>query len=85
MKLSARLQKDFWAELKEDQPDLVKLNVIGSQITRAVPQAKSHYKELLLLTMEIPASIHFAYSNFMINILNEKEEGLKLLYRAREI
>ena len=35
MVLSAKLHKDFWAELKEEKPDLKKLNAIGSQITQA--------------------------------------------------
>lgn len=30
---SAKLHKEFWAELKEEKPDLKKLNTVGSQIT----------------------------------------------------
>lgn len=30
---SAKLHKEFWAELKEEVPDLKKLNLIGAQIT----------------------------------------------------
>lgn len=35
MILSAKLHKQFWNELKEEKPDLKKLNAVGSQITEA--------------------------------------------------
>lgn len=34
MLMSARLHKEFWAELKEEIPHLKKLNSIGSKITQ---------------------------------------------------
>jgi hypothetical protein len=43
MKLSANLHKEFWAELKEEQPDLGKLNTIGSKISKFVNEAKDNY------------------------------------------
>jgi hypothetical protein len=43
IKLSANLHKEFWAELKEDRPDLGKLNIIGASISKTVNEAKEQY------------------------------------------
>lgn len=37
---SARLHKDFWTEMKEEMPDLKKLNLIGTKITKTVNVVK---------------------------------------------
>ena len=46
MKVSANLHKEFWAGLKEDKPDLVKLNIIGQNISKAVNEAKENFYKI---------------------------------------
>lgn len=46
MKFSAGLHKEFWAELREDDPDLGKLNVVGANISRTVMEAKDQYQKM---------------------------------------
>lgn len=46
MKFSANLHKEFWAELKEDEPDLGKLNMLGSNISKTVMEAKGQYQKM---------------------------------------
>lgn len=46
MMVSAKLNKEFWAQLKEDIPDLKKLNSIGSRITETGNAVKDNYSEL---------------------------------------
>lgn len=46
MLLSAKLHKEFWTELKEEIPDLKKLNIIGAQITEAGNAISENYTEL---------------------------------------
>ena len=43
MNMSANLHKEFWQELKEDQPDLIKLMRIGSKITKTTNEAKTNF------------------------------------------
>ncbi len=50
MILSAKLHKDFWTELKEEKPDLKKLNTIGSQITEAGNAITENYTEITKIT-----------------------------------
>ena len=47
MTFSVRLHKEFWTELMEETPDLIKLNQIGSRITQTVQTAKSNFAELI--------------------------------------
>ena len=44
MVYAARLHKDFWIELKEESPDLQKLNEIGFKITQTVKKVKENYQ-----------------------------------------
>ena len=44
--MSSNLHKEFWAELKEDRPDLGKLNVIGANISKTVEEAKEQYMKM---------------------------------------
>lgn len=41
---SAKLQKEFWSELKEEVPDLKKLNQIGAHITQATNNISENYR-----------------------------------------
>lgn len=43
---SAKLQKEFWTELKEEVPDLKKLNQVGGQITAVAANISENYREL---------------------------------------
>ena len=54
MKLSANLHKEFWAELREDQPDLGKLNMIGSNISKNVNEAKDNYYKMQKINPNVP-------------------------------
>lgn len=54
MKISANLHKEFWAELKEEQPDLGKLNIIGSKISKAVNEAKDNFNKMQKINSSVP-------------------------------
>ena len=43
MLFAARLHKEFWTELKEEIPDLKKLNVLGSSITKTTNTVRENY------------------------------------------
>lgn len=54
MVFSARLHKQFWLELKEEIPDLKKLNNIGSKITQTVNTVRENYKEIQKINNSVP-------------------------------
>lgn len=54
MKFSATLHKEFWIELKEDQPDLGRLMNIGARISVATNSAKENYYKMQKLNPNVP-------------------------------
>ena len=84
MKLSANLHKEFWAELREDQPDLGKLNMIGSNISKNVNEAKDNYYKMQKINPNVPQSIK-VFGSFLVNVLNDRTKGQELLKQAKQI
>ena len=74
---SANLHKEFWMELREDKPDLKKLNLVGSRVTTAINNAKDYWNRL----QKYSPTTQFLkiYGKFLIEIQNEKsgEEFIK--------
>ena len=74
MKFSDNLHKEFWAELREDQPDLGKLNIIGSNISKTVNEAKENFYKMQKINPNVPQSIK-VFGTFLLNVLNDKTKG----------
>jgi len=84
MKRAVIMHKEFWSELKEENPGLQKLNIIGSKISRTVFQVKEQMATMQRLRNDIP-KIFKVLGRFFIYVLNEKESGLELIKKAREL
>ncbi|EGR29894.1 PAS domain S-box family protein [Ichthyophthirius multifiliis] len=84
MKLSAQMHKEFWAELKEENPALFKLNIIGSKISQAVHEAKSHYHDMQKINNKIPQTIK-TFGKYLIYVLNDRENGEILIEKAKNL
>ena len=82
-RISALHHKVFWEELMEDYPDLKKLNQIGEQISNIVHEAKKHFRDLQNIDLNM-AEIMKIYANFLIYILNDKEQGKQYLEQMRQ-
>ena len=80
MKQSASLHKDFWMELREEKPDLKKLNNIGTKVNNTIVSTKEYYMKLQKLNGRIP-QVYKIYGKFLIDIQNEYEDGLALINR----
>ena len=65
MLLSAKLHKEFWTELKEEIPDLKKLNIIGAQITEAGNAISENYTELSKAGT-VSCEVLFSYGHYQI-------------------
>jgi len=81
---SADLHKEFWLELKEDRPNLIKLNYLGSKINTALTYAQDYWSRLHKIRSEDPIILR-TYGKFLIDIQNDIVEGMDLMQKARKL
>lgn len=79
---SALQHMEFWSQLSEDNPDLAKLNDLGSKINASVAHVEEHWNKLLKINPNMPKAMRL-YGKFLIEIINDREAGEDLLERAR--
>ncbi|EAR82220.2 PAS domain S-box protein (macronuclear) [Tetrahymena thermophila SB210] len=85
IKLAAQRHKEFWANLKEDNNiALGRLNVLGSGISQYVFKAKDHFTRMIKINSSFPQPFK-VYGQFLIKVLNQKEAGLEMVQKGREI
>ena len=80
---SAVLHLDFWNCLREDRPDITKLNECGSKINNSIMMVEQYWGQLQKLNSNNPKALKL-YANFLIEILNDKEGGQDLMTRAKD-
>lgn len=81
---SAKLQKEFWAELKEEVPDLKKLNQAGGQITAVAANISENYRELAKINSS-SCEILYSYGKYLMLVSEDYAEGKDMLANARKI
>lgn len=74
---------EFWNYLREDRPDIAKLNQCGSKINQSIAMVEMYWNQLQKLNSNMPKALKM-YAKFLIEILNDKEGGQDLLSRAKE-
>lgn len=84
MLLSAKLHKEFWAELKEEVPDLRKLNLVGAQITESCNAIADNYSELTRIN-SAHCEVLFAYAHYLILVSEDYSDGRETLATARKL
>ena len=75
---------EFWSQLSEDNPDLAKLNEIGSKIHHSVNSVEEHWNKLQKISPNMPKAMKL-YGRFQTEIINDKEAGEEYLERARNL
>ena len=65
MLVSAKLHKEFWTELKEEIPDLKRLNTVGAQITETGNTITENYKEISGMNSS-HCEVLYAYAHYLI-------------------
>lgn len=81
---SVNLHLEYWRELQEENPDVGKLQQLGSFITLSIDDSENLYERLLrinnnhLKTLEI-------FGNFLMHVVNNDIEGTRILDRAEQI
>lgn len=78
IKRASENQREFWTELLEEKPSLVKLAAIGNDINFATRKAKENWAKLYKLNSSLPSVLKI-YSKFLTSIVNEKDTGKKLM------
>ncbi|CAD8197718.1 unnamed protein product [Paramecium pentaurelia] len=73
---------EYWRELLETNPDILKLKVVGSKITKKLEQTMIQYQKLQELNSN---HIKFLtiYGNFLKEIVNDEDESNRILDRVQ--
>jgi hypothetical protein len=75
---SVNLHLDFWRELLEENPDIQKLQNLGSKITNTVETTAEQYKKLNEMNPNHIRCLEI-YGNFLKDIVNDDIEGQRIL------
>ncbi len=84
---STALYIEFWASIQstnKNQEDVAKLNDLGTKINRVVEDIKKNFESMQKLKHNDELVIRL-YSEFLLDILNEKEKGFYYKNRLNEI
>ncbi|EAR82219.2 PAS domain S-box protein (macronuclear) [Tetrahymena thermophila SB210] len=85
MKLAAAKHKEFWANLREDNNiALGRLNILGSGISQCVYKSKEHFNGMLKINNQLPQP-YKVFGQYLIRVLNQREQGIELLQKGREL
>ena len=60
---ATKIHIDFWSQLEEASPDLVKLNETGSKINGVINMIEKHWAEMMEITENQPKSLRI-YGKF---------------------
>jgi len=80
---SAYLHMEFWLELSEPEPDLGKLDSTGVKINATILLVQERWKKVQKVNPNVPKALKI-YSDYLIEILNDNEEGSELLSRIKD-
>jgi hypothetical protein len=75
---SVDLYLDFWKELLEENPDIQKLQSLGSKITNAVEHTTELFKKLIEINTNHIKMLQI-YGNFLKFIVNDDIEGQRII------
>ena len=84
VKRSAEYHKDFWSELLKERSDLTKLSALGTNINFTIKNAKENWNKLIKINNNIPSVLKL-YSRFLTLVLNEKDNGKKLMNQFKQL
>ncbi len=80
---AAYLHMEFWLELLEPEPDLGKLDATGIRISSTIAAVQEHWGKVRKINPNVPKALKL-YADYLIEILNDTEEGTELLAKAKD-
>ena len=84
IKKSTEFHKEFWNELLKQKPSLTKMNNLGTKINFTIKNVKENWNKLIKINSHIP-SVFKLYGQFLLNILNDTENGEKFVEQFNEL
>jgi len=75
---AALLHLEFWSQLAEDNPDLAKLNDIGSKINTAIHHVDETWGRIQKINENSQKALRL-YGKFLLEVINDKEAGDKII------
>ena len=84
IKKSTEFHKEFWNELLKKKPSLTKMNNSGIKINFTIKNVKENWNKLIKINNNIP-SVFKLYGQFLLNILNDTENGEKYVDQFNEL
>lgn len=75
---------DFWRELLEENPDIEKLQNLGSRLTHQVDISSENFQKLVQINPNNVRTMQI-YGNFLREIINDDHQGKVLLDKAESI
>jgi len=75
---SVDLHLEFWRELLEENPDIQKLQILGSKITNNVESTSEVFKKLNELNPNHIRCLEM-YGNYLKAVVNDDSEGQRIL------
>jgi len=81
---AVELHLDFWRELLENNPDIQKLQGLGSHITHSVEETSDQFKKLNEINPNHIKMLQI-YGNFLKDIVNDDVEGQRILEKAEYV
>lgn len=81
---AVELHLDFWRELLESNPDIQKLQGLGSRITHSVEETSENFRKLNDINPNHIKMLQI-YGNFLKDIVNDDAEGQRILEKAEYV
>lgn len=82
--LATRYKVAFWQVLSSAKPDIGRLHGLGIELHHNLHKAMFHYQAALRLNSQSPQELR-NYGSFLIQMMNDTEQGQLMLDRAEEI
>jgi len=81
---AALLHLEFWSQLAEDNPDLAKLNDIGSKINTSVHNVEETWNRIQKINENSQKALRL-YGKFLLEVINDKEAGDQIIDKVRSL
>ena len=81
---AVRLHLDFWRELTEEGPDILKLESLGSSITKIVEDSRKQFDQMNELNSNHQRCLEI-YGRFLKEVVNDEISGQRILERSDKV
>ncbi|EGR33844.1 PAS domain S-box family protein, partial [Ichthyophthirius multifiliis] len=85
MEQTVSLLMEFWSQFSDDKPDLIKLYDIGSKLFPLKILVDDMWKKINTSKNILIPKVFRIYSKYLIDIFNDKQQGIQLLEKAQKI